>query len=30
MFTIDNESQQYFKDHIQGSQALRIFFGGFG
>ncbi len=30
MFSIDQESQSYFKDKIADNQALRIFFGGYG
>jgi hypothetical protein len=30
MFTIDDESVKYFQTKISGSQALRVFFGGYG
>ena len=30
MFDIDEESRSYFKDKIDGNQALRVFFGGYG
>lgn len=30
MFSIDEESRAYFKGKLEGTQALRIFFGGYG
>jgi hypothetical protein len=30
MFTIDQESTDYFKKRLKEDQAVRIFFGGFG
>ncbi len=30
MFTIDEESVKYFQGKMNGSQALRVFFGGYG
>jgi len=30
MFTIDEESRQYFKAKIDGAKAVRVFFGGYG
>jgi len=30
MFSIDQESQSYFKEKVGEKQALRIFFGGYG
>lgn len=30
MFSIDEESRTYFKDKVEGAQALRVFFGGYG
>jgi len=30
MFTIDDESRNYFKGKMSDQQALRVFFGGYG
>jgi hypothetical protein len=30
MFTIDNEAQKYFQGRLTASQAVRVFFGGYG
>ncbi len=30
MFNIDEESKKYFQTKLSGSQALRVFFGGYG
>jgi hypothetical protein len=30
MFAIDKEASDYFKQKLQGNQAVRVFFGGFG
>jgi len=30
MFTIDEESRNYFKSKMNDNQALRVFFGGYG
>ncbi len=30
MFTIDDEATSYYKSKISDSQALRVFFGGYG
>lgn len=30
MFTIDDDSRNYFKENIGENQVLRVFFGGYG
>jgi hypothetical protein len=30
MVTIDEDSRKYFQEKLTGTQALRIFFGGYG
>lgn len=30
MITIDNESQDFFKQRLAESQFVRVFFGGYG
>ena len=30
MFTIDNDSKKFLHDRLEGNQAVRVYFGGFG
>jgi hypothetical protein len=30
MLTIDDESRSFFMEKLEGAQALRVYFGGFG